>query len=730
MSVCRQAKSGRHAGKVGLNLSAWVIIGAASGALCGVFLGEYAAVMEPLGSVYVALLQMVVFPFIISSLLHGLGSLGSATALRLLRSGWPLFLVAWGGTLAAMWLLAQAIPESRPPIVVTADQGGGAAQLVSLLIPANPFADLSRNYVPAIVVFSVFYGLAMQRIENKQGVLSALDVVRRTSVAIWHWVVRLAPLGVFALFATLAGTIQLELLGPLLLYAALFVGGALILAFWVIPSLIASLAPISYRELLKELHSAIVIAVVTSLPVTAVPLIVQMAERLAARCRLEDAERNEVISTTMAVGYPIAQLGNLFVLFFMVFAAFYFHAALHGGAWIGLPLLTLLSTVGTPVSTVDGVSFLASWLGLPPDAQLLYVELMTLTRYPQVLVSTMGLAFITILVPLSYYGAVKVQPRKLAASLAIAVLLLGGLTLGGRAAQTLLIEKHPNPYLNFRLGLDLAEAVKVTVHRGASPGSARHGQLTLDRIRESGTLRVGYGRDVIPFSYFNSTDELVGYDIAYAYALARDLNVDLELLPIADWETLNDDLKAGRYDLAVGGIYISNERLQAVTVSKPYLQSQLALIVRSDSADRFLSGTEIKRRKDLKISSFKSDILTPLARALFPSDQVVVVSSYDVLLRDNSIDVALWTLEQARAWAAAHPGFSAVVPSDFGAPLLMAYLMPPDSQELVGFVDAWLDLKRANGFEQRMQAYWLQGKSRSDHQPRWSIIRNVLHWVD
>ena len=60
----------------------------------------------------------------------------------------------------------------------------------------------------------------------------------------------------------------------------------------------------------------------------------------------------------------------------------------------------------------------------------------------------------------------------------------------------------------------------------------------------------------------------------------------------------------------------------------------------------------------------------------------------------------------------------------------MAYLMPPDSQELVGFVDAWLDLKRANGFEQRMQAYWLQGKSRSDHQPRWSIIRNVLHWVD
>jgi Na+/H+-dicarboxylate symporter len=45
-----------------VNLSAWVIVGAAAGALCGMFFGEYAAVLEPVGGVYVALLQMVVFP--------------------------------------------------------------------------------------------------------------------------------------------------------------------------------------------------------------------------------------------------------------------------------------------------------------------------------------------------------------------------------------------------------------------------------------------------------------------------------------------------------------------------------------------------------------------------------------------------------------------------------------------------------------------------------------------
>jgi proton glutamate symport protein len=712
-----------------LNLSAWIFVGAACGALCGLFFGEYAAVVQPLGDVYVALLQMAAFPFLVSSLLHGLGSLRPATALRLFRAGWPAFALAWGGTLATMWLLTQAIPATRPPIEVTADQGKGVSQLVSLLIPANFFVDLTRNYVPAIVVFSLIYGIAIQRIENKQGLLDALEVVKRASVTIWGWVVRMAPLGVFALFAGLAGTIRIELLGSLLLYMVLFVGGALILSFWVIPSLIASLVPIGYRELLRDLNSAIVIAVVTSLPVTAVPFIVEMTRRLAARCGVKDADRDEIISTTIAVSYPFAQLGNLFVFLFMVFAAFYFHTALQGAVGIWLALLTLLSTVGTPVSTINGVEFLARWLHLPTDAELLYVNTMTLTRYPQVLVSTLGLALITIVVPLSYYGVTKVHPRKLAISLSIGLLLLGALIVGGRTAQSILIATPANPYLDFTLGADLAGETQVTLHREAPSARERDGPSTMDRIQQRGRLRVGFGPHVIPFSYFNAANELVGYDIAFVYALARDLGVDLELIPISDWATLSDDLQAGHYDLAVGGVYVTEERLQAVTVSKAYLQSELALIVRSENAHRFLNGPNIKREKGLKIATFKSDIVHPLARSLFPQAEVVVVHDYDALRRDDSIDAALWTLEQARAWAAANPGFSAVVPTDFGAPFLIAYLMPPNSHQFANFINQWLDLQEVNGFEQRMKEYWLEGKPPPNQQPRWSILRNVLHWV-
>ena len=222
------------------------------------------------------------------------------------------------------------------------------------------------------------------------------------------------------------------------------------------------------------------------------------------------------------------------------------------------------------------------------------------------------------MVPLSYYGVIRVQPRKLAISLAISLLLLAGLIFGGRASQSFLIEKQPDPYLHFTLGADLSGAIQATVHGDASSVGEQSGPPRMDRIRQTGTLRVGFSPHVIPFSYFNAANELVGYDIAYAYALARDLGVDLELIPITDWATLSDDLKAGRYDLAVGGVYVTDERLEAVTVSKPYMQSQLALIVRSDNAQRFLHGPTIKRQQGLKIATFKSDIVDPMARTLLP----------------------------------------------------------------------------------------------------------------
>ena len=56
-------------------LPLWVLIGAVLGIATGLFLGADAAVLRPAGTTYVRLMEVAVFPYIISSLLHGLGRL-------------------------------------------------------------------------------------------------------------------------------------------------------------------------------------------------------------------------------------------------------------------------------------------------------------------------------------------------------------------------------------------------------------------------------------------------------------------------------------------------------------------------------------------------------------------------------------------------------------------------------------------------------------------------------
>ena len=110
---------------------------------------------------------------------------------------------------------------------------------------------------------------------------------------------------------------------------------------------------------------------------------------------IEDSECGEIVRTNISVAYPLGQLGNFFVYLFVVFALFY-HGVVAEPLEISLlPLISLLSSVGSPTSSVDAVSFLSQWLGLPDQTTSLYVSLMTLTRYGQVIASVAGFAFLS-----------------------------------------------------------------------------------------------------------------------------------------------------------------------------------------------------------------------------------------------------------------------------------------------------------------------------------------------
>jgi proton glutamate symport protein len=162
-----------------------IVLGAVLGITAGIVLGDRAAILQPIGDAYGAMLQIAVFPYLLCSLMYSLGRLTPARAQRLLRAGWAPFVFLWILTFATIWVLAYAIPATHAPYSLTASALHDRSNLMELLIPSNPFSALRKNYVPAVVIFAIIYGVAFQGVTKKQTLLEIFDAVKIASVKIW-----------------------------------------------------------------------------------------------------------------------------------------------------------------------------------------------------------------------------------------------------------------------------------------------------------------------------------------------------------------------------------------------------------------------------------------------------------------------------------------------------------------------------------------------------------------
>jgi proton glutamate symport protein len=715
-----------------LTLPQWILLGAILGIATGLVFGERAAVLEPIGDAYGAMLQIAVYPYLLCSLMYGLGRLTPVTALRLLRAAWLPFLFLWTLTLASIWVLAHAIPPTPPPLSLTASSLHGRLQIMQLLIPSNPFAALRNNYVPAVVIFAIIYGIAFQSVERKQTLLEIFDAVKMASVKIWGWIVRLAPLGVFALLAATAGTVRPDRLGGMVLYVVIYLLGTAILGLLVVPFLVSALVGKSYVDILRRLRPAMVLAVVTTLSVVALPLVEREVESALDGLGCTDSDgRRSVVQTSLSLSYVFAQLGNYFVYLLIIYSSYVSAVPLRFAEKAALPLMTLLSCLGSPSATFDSVVFFLNMLHLPASVLNLYVETSAVTRFGQVLASVSGFFFIALVVPLIYFKKLRFHPARFLIGVGGGALLCAGIAGGAAALRHTLFPPVSNPYAILQVDPRLTEGVKWSI---ADPGrfvppngtDPELAASSIAGIRRRGVLRVGFNPQVVPFSYRNARGELVGFDISYAYRLARDLGVAIEFVPFA-WSSMAGDLVDHRFDLAMSGIYETDERIQTLLMSDPYFATPLALIVPSERAENFLDAGGVLSQPGLKLAVFDDPVLVPLSRTLFPNAQLMIVPDYNRLPDTiNQVDGAVWTLEQATAWAAEHTGFTAVAPAHISEPISIGFAMAPDSTELAGYVSQWLQLRADDGFRAEQIAYWLQLHPRQSTRPRWNLI-DFLH---
>jgi ABC-type amino acid transport substrate-binding protein len=273
---------------------------------------------------------------------------------------------------------------------------------------------------------------------------------------------------------------------------------------------------------------------------------------------------------------------------------------------------------------------------------------------------------------------------------------------------------------------DLVHDVPVVVYdANAERLSPITGPATLDGIRDRGVLRVGYGRDIIPFTYLNKSGALVGFDISFAYKLAHDLHVRLELAPI-EYDQMRNDLTQRRLDIVMAGAYVTEPRLEELAATTPYFESPVAFIAPAAHARQFLHYSAVANTPNLKLGVLQDSSVAHLAAHLFPKAQIIPLATYNEFADRPDLDAVVWSLQQARAWVSGHPGFTAVAASGMGAPLMFSYFLPPSASSLTLFLNAWLALQTESGFRAAQIDYWIEGKPRAPQAPRWNLLDNVL----
>lgn len=119
---------------------------------------------------------------------------------------------------------------------------------------------------------------------------------------------------------------------------------------------------------------------------------------------------------------------------------------------------------------------------------------------------------------------------------------------------------------------------------------------TIKRIKERGVLLVGTAGDYRPLTFLEQDGTYWGFDIEVAQEIASRLQVDLKFVPTS-WPTLTADVMAEeqKFDIAIGGITITDQRKEMMLMSEGYLKNGKTILCRTEDAQKFLNLNDIDK---------------------------------------------------------------------------------------------------------------------------------------
>ena len=132
---------------------------------------------------------------------------------------------------------------------------------------------------------------------------------------------------------------------------------------------------------------------------------------------------------------------------------------------------------------------------------------------------------------------------------------------------------------------------------------------------------------------------------------------------------------------------------------------------------------------DFRLGVVNEDLIIPAKRQL-PDVEIEMVPSIRSFFTDDdsNFDGLIMAAEEGAAWNVLYPEHTVVVPQPIvQRPVGMA--VRSGDLEWIRFLDGWLEFERLDGSLERLRKFWIEGGGTQKVNRRWSVIRDVLHWL-
>lgn len=341
--------------------------------IAGIIFGPDISIVEPLGDLFLRLIQFIIIPLIVSSLIVGVASTGDMQTLGRIGGKTIVYYLATTFIAVTIGLAAGLLFQPGTGVDISdageipeATETGGVVSVLLDIIPTNPLESLATGDILQIIFFALFIGIGITMVgEKADPVYRFFDGLAEIMYKITWVIMRLIPIGIFGLLAPIVGEYGLSVLMPLIKLVSVVAVACIIHAIITYSIGVKYLGKLSPLTFFKGIAPASLVAFSTQSSAGALPVTIKCSED-------ELGVSKKISSFVLPLGATINMDGtSLYLSVAAVFAAQAYGIELSFAQIMTIVLIATLGSIGVagvPGAGLVMLTLVLTTVNLPLEA--------------------------------------------------------------------------------------------------------------------------------------------------------------------------------------------------------------------------------------------------------------------------------------------------------------------------------------------------------------------------